>query len=262
MFHVEIADGVASVAMDWPPVNAISDAWIADFHAVLDQFEARADWSVLHLRSVLKVFAAGADLAEMRARLEAPDGIAAQLQAVRGYQALFARIEALPGVTLAEIGGAALGGGFELALACDLRIAAHDAKLGLPELSLGLLPGAGGTQRLTWLCGRAAALRLILGAEIVTGTEAERLGLVQWSVPAADLPAIASATARRYAALPAHAAAAAKSCIRLATDPSADGFAAEIARTGELLRSAQTRELIAAFLNRRTARRPVDPPIT
>ena len=105
MFHVEIAGGVASVAMDWPPVNAISDAWIADFHAVLDRLEGRTDWSVLHLRSVLKVFAAGADLAEMRARLEAPDGIAAQLQAVRGYQALFARIEALPRVTLAESAG-------------------------------------------------------------------------------------------------------------------------------------------------------------
>ncbi len=262
MFHIEVADRVVSLAMEWPPVNAISDAWIADFHAQLDGLEARADWSVLHVRSRLKVFAAGADLAEMRARLEGSDGIAAQLVAVRGYQALFARIEALQRVTLAEIGGAALGGGLELALACDLRIAAHDAKLGLPELSLGLLPGAGGTQRLTWLCGRPVALRLILGAEIVSGTEAERLGLVHWSVPAADLPATASAIARRYAALPAHAAGAAKSCIRLAADPSDDGFAAEIERTGELLQSAQTRELVAAFLDRRPARRSPEPPIT
>ncbi len=255
MFHVEIAGGVAGVAMDWPPVNAISEAWIADFHALLDGLEARADWSVLHLRSVLKVFAAGADLAEMRARLEAPEGIAAQLAAVRSYQVLFSRIEALPRATLAEIGGAALGGGLELALACDLRIAAHEAKLGLPELSLGLLPGAGGTQRLTWLCGRPVALRMILGAEIVSGAEAERLGLVHWSVPAVDLQAAALAAARRYAALPALAAAAAKSCIRLAADPSADGFAAEIERTGELLQSTQTRALVAAFLDRRSAGR-------
>ena len=85
----------------------------------------------------------------------------------------------MPRVTLAEINGAALGGGFELALACDLRIAALEAKMGLPELRLGLLPGAGGTQRMTWLAGRPAALRLILGAEQMDGAEALRLGLVQ-----------------------------------------------------------------------------------
>ncbi len=250
MFHTEVAEGVAVVTLDRPPVNAISDAWIAAFHAVLDRLEARADWSVLHLRSALKVFAAGADLAEMRTRLDSPGGIAAQLAAVRGYQALFARIEALPHVTLAEIGGAALGGGFELALTCDLRLAAHEAKLGLPELRLGLLPGAGGTQRLTWLCGRSVSLRLILGAEVLGGAEAERLGLVHWSVPAVELAAAAAATARRYAALPAHAAAAAKACIHLAADPATDGFAAEIDRTGDLLRTERTQTLVAAFLDR------------
>ncbi len=248
MFHLQVADGVASVVMDRPPVNAMSDAWIAAFHTLLDGLEAREDWSVLHIRSALKVFAAGADLKEMRERFEAPDGLDRQLAGVRGYQKLFARIEASVRITLAEISGAALGGGFELALACDLRIAAREAKVGLPELRLGLLPGAGGTQRMTWLAGRPIALRLILGAEQVDGAEAERLGLVQWSVPAAELADTAAAVARRYAAVPAHAAEAAKACIAAASNPAVNGFDEEVQQTRGLLRSDKTRELIGAFL--------------
>lgn len=250
MFDCRVAEGVATVTMNAPPVNAMSDAWVAGFTRLLDELEARADWSVLHLRSALRIFAAGADLKEMRARFEASEGIEAQLVAVRAYQALFARIEALPRVTLAELNGPALGGGFELALACDLRFAAHEAKLGLPELRLGLLPGAGGTQRLTRLCGRATSLRLILGAEVLDGAAAERLGLVQWSAPAADLPAAAAATALRYAALPAHAAAAAKLCITSASDPAIDGFREEIEQTRLLLRDDRTRVLVRGFLDR------------
>ncbi len=250
MFEYDVTEGVATVTMNAPPVNAMSDAWVAGFVRLLDELEARVDWSVLHLRSALKIFAAGADLKEMRARFEVADGVEAQLVAVRGYQALFARIEALPRVTLAEIGGSALGGGLELALACDLRVAAREAKLGLPELRLGLLPGAGGTQRLTRLCGRAASLRLILGAEVLDGAEAERLGLVQWSEPTSELPAAATAIARRYAALPAHAAAAAKSCIASASDPALDGFREEIEQTRALLQDHRTRVLVRGFLDR------------
>ncbi len=226
----------------------MSDAWVAEFHALLDGLDTRHDWSVLHIRSALKVFAAGADLKEMRDRFEAGDGLDRQIAAVRGYQRLFARIEALPRVTLAEINGAALGGGFELALACDLRVAAQEAKMGLPELRLGLLPGAGGTQRMTRLAGRPVALRLILGAEQIDGAEALRLGLVQWSVPAADLAAAAADIARRYAAVPAHAAKAAKACITAATTPGLNGFDEEVNQTRDLLTSDKTRDLIGAFL--------------
>ena len=249
MFQLSVADGIATLVLDRAPVNAMNDAWVAGFHALLDGLGARDDWSVLHIRSARRVFSAGADLAQMRERFT-PEGLEPQLASIRDYQELFARIEALPAITLAEIGGAALGGGFELTLACDLRIAAHEAQLGLPELRLGLLPGAGGTQRLTRLCGRPTALRLILGAETLDGASAERLGLVQWSAPGADLPARAREIAARYAALPAHAARAAKSCIALAGDPSADGFAAEIDHTRGLLQSAPTRALVGAFLAR------------
>ena len=172
MFHLIVADRIATLTLDRAPVNAMNDAWVAGFHALLDRLDARADWSVLHIRSAHKVFSAGADLAQMRDRFTA-EGLEPQLASIRDYQLLFARIEALPAVTLAEIGGAALGGGFELTLACDLRIAAQEARLGLPEVRLGLLPGAGGTQRLTRLCGRPTALRLILGAETPDGAAAE-----------------------------------------------------------------------------------------
>jgi enoyl-CoA hydratase len=248
MFHLQIAEGVATAVMDRPPVNAMSDAWVAAFHALLDGLEARDDWSVLHIRSALKVFAAGADLKEMRERFEAPDGLDQQVAGVRGYQALFARIESLSRITLAEISGAALGGGFELALACDLRIAAQEAKMGLPELRLGLLPGAGGTQRMTWLAGRPTALRLILGVEQVDGAEALRLGLIHWSVPAAELAPAAAAIAKRYAAVPAHAAKAAKTCITAAANPAVNGFDEEVEQTRGLLKSDKTRHLIGAFL--------------
>lgn len=248
MFDLQIAGGVATLVLDHAPVNAMSDAWVAEFHALLDGLDARDDWSVLHIRSARKVFAAGADLKEMKERFEAADGVERQIAAVRGYQRLFARIESLPRVTLAEINGAALGGGFELALACDLRIAALEAKMGLPELRLGLLPGAGGTQRMTWLAGRPAALRLILGAEQVGGAEALRLGLVQWSVPMADLAAEAAAIATRYAALPSHAAKAAKACITAATATGINGFDEELQQTRGLLSSEKTRYLVGAFL--------------
>ena len=250
MLTLSVADNIATLTMNNPPVNAMSDAWVASFHAHLDALDARDDWAVLHIRSALKIFCAGAELKEMRTRFNAPAGLEEQLTVIRGYQVLYERIEALPRVTLAEINGAALGGGFELALACDLRIAAHEAKIGLPELRLGLLPGAGGTQRMTRLAGRPTALRFILGAEQIGGEEAERLGLVQWSCALADLPARAAEIAARYAALPSHAAAAAKACINAAATPGDGGFAVEMAQTRGLLNTDKTRALVGAFLDR------------
>ena len=97
-----------------------------------------------------------------------------------GLQSVFARIETLPKPSVAAIDGAAMGGGLELALACDFRIIGRKVRLGLPEVGIGLLPGAGGTQRLTCLVGPGVARRLILGAEEIDGREAERIGVVQW----------------------------------------------------------------------------------
>ncbi len=251
MQHLAVADRVATLTLDRPPANAINDAWVAVFHTRLDELGARDDWNLLHVRSRLRLFSAGADLKDMRDRYGTPEGRAAFQVGVRGMQVLFARIEALPRPSLAEIGGAAMGGGFELALACTFRIAGHEIQLGLPEVRLGLLPGAGGTQRLTRLVGRALSERLILGAETVDGAEAARLGLVQWSAPLAELPARATAIARRIADLPPHAVAEARACIAAALDPGADGYAREVSGGAALLETTETRALVARFLDKK-----------
>jgi enoyl-CoA hydratase/carnithine racemase len=248
VLRLEVAGGVARLTLDRAPVNAIGAAWLDGFGAALDALEVRSDWQVLHLRSALKAFCAGADLGEMRVRLAGPEGIESMVQIAARMQALFGRIEALEQTTLAEIGGAALGGGLELALACDLRIAAREAKLGLPETNLGLVPGAGGTQRLARIAGRATAARLIFCAETLDGERAEALGLVQWAVPRGELVARAAALAARLAELPAAALAGAKRCIAAAFDSERDGYAEELAQSRRLYASEPTRARVAAFL--------------
>jgi enoyl-CoA hydratase len=202
------------------------------------------------LRSSQKAFCAGADLTLMRSCFATPEGTDRMVALVRRMQALFARLEAAPVVSLAEIAGAAIGGGLELALACDLRVAAAEAKLGLIEARLGLLPGAGGTQRLTRMCGRGVAHRLILGAELVDGVEAERLGLVQWVRPRAELAEVAGALAERLAGIPRAALAANKRCIALADLQGDDGFEAELAGTRALYDHPETRARVSDFLDK------------
>ena len=246
MFGLSVVDRIAKLCLSRPPVNAISEQWVLRFSEILDDLVARPCWNVLHLTSNQKVFCAGADLAEIRAHVDAPGGPDRMYVYVASIQRLYQRIEQLPQVTLAEIGGAAMGGGLELALACDLRIAASDVKMGLPEAQLGLIPGAGGTQRLTKLCGRSVASRLILGAEIIDGSQAHELGLVQWAVPRADLDRRAREIAARVAALPAGALAWSKACIA-AADGLGDGYRDELEGTRQLLTSLETRRRVDAF---------------
>lgn len=241
------------------PVNAIDDTLLGELDAVLDVVEHDETISALHLRSAFEVFSAGADLGLIRHSTATPQGRNRMVAIVQDMQRVFARLENAPCVTIAELGGATLGGGFELALACDWRIAAHEARIGLPEAGLGLLAAGGGTQRLTHLVGPGIARRLILGAETVSGREAERLGLVQWSVPRAELAAAARAVAARSAAIPRGTLAENKRCIALASAPHGDGFAAEIAATRRLYENAETRRRVAAFLDRRGGGAPTSP---
>ncbi len=248
MFQTANKDGVITLTLSSPPANAISEEWLRGFEAKLDEFTRESHFKVLHIRSDQKIFCAGADLKEVRARMDMADGPDRMFAYVAGIQRLYARIEALPQVTLAEIGGAALGGGFELALSCDLRVAANEAKVGLPEARLGLIPGAGGTQRLTRLCGPALSKRLILGAEVLDGATAASLGLVHWAGPRAELPARAAEIAKRIADLPAAALAACKACIAAAGQPGTGGYAVELEVTRQLLRNPETRQRVDAFL--------------
>lgn len=249
MFNI-LEDGQRIVlTLDRAPVNAINDEWLAKFHALLDRLSERKDIVVLHIRSNQKVFSAGMDLEHIRTLFKLPDGANAMVRDVTEFQRLFARIEVMPFVVLAEIGGAALGGGLELALACDLRIASYRAKIGLPEAKLGLIPGAGGTQRLTRLIGRGAASRLILSGDVVDGAVAERLGIVQWAFEPEALTEQADLIARRIASLSPDAIREAKSLIAAAGDPSRDGYAEEREADRILFDTPEARTRISHFLS-------------
>jgi enoyl-CoA hydratase/carnithine racemase len=248
MLATERVDRVMVATLSRSPVNALDGTLMRCLETALDEASADPEVTLLHIRSDQSVFCAGADLALLRSSFDTPEGRDEMVDHVRRMQCLFERLENAPLVTLAEIGGAAMGGGLELALACDLRVAADNARLGLPEVKLGLVPAAGGTQRVTRICGEGTAKRLILGAEIIDGAEALRLGLVQWTQPAEELAAWARALAARLAGMPKTALAAGKRCIAAARDPACDGFDAEIAATIELYLDAEARRRIAAFL--------------
>jgi enoyl-CoA hydratase len=239
------------VSLSRPPVNAINDEWIDRFGAILDALEARSDIAVLHIRSDQRVFSAGADLDVIRSCFASAGGPDAMVATVRRLQTLYARIERLRQVTVAEIGGTAAGGGFELALACDLRVASLEARFGLPEVRLGLMPGAGGTQRLARLCGQGIARRVILAAELVDGAAGRALGMVQWAVSPTELADFTAQLVAAIAALPLAALAASKRCLAEAGEPGSAGFIAELRETRLLLDHPETRALVAAFLDRR-----------
>lgn len=254
MFKVEVRGNIVRLTMQRAPVNAINNEWINGFNRVLDGLAQIKDVAVLHIRSEQKAFCAGADLAQVQTRFAMENGADVMVEDIRGFHRLFNRIEALPFVTLAEIGGTALGGGFELALSCDLRMAASEAKLGLPEAKLGLIPGAGGTQRLTRLCGPGIAARIILACEVVDGATACQLGMVQWAVAKDQLAAQAQALAQRIAELSAPAVLVAKRCMAKVGTLAADGFETELQGTHGLMASTEARTRIKDFFAQRSAK--------
>jgi len=192
----EIADGVATVTVNRPDkLNALNRATVAELQAccssLADDAEVRA---VVLTGAGEKAFVAGADISEL-ANLSAPE---AERYATAGH-ALMWRLENLGKPVIAAINGFALGGGLELALACTFRYAAGHAKLGLPELNLGLIPGFGGTQRLPRVIGRGPAAELILTGAQIDADEARALGLVNRVVPGPELLQAAWKTARAMA---------------------------------------------------------------
>lgn len=250
MFKVETRGAILELTMARAPVNAVNREWIDGFGAILDELGRQQDIAVLLIRSSQRTFSAGADLKLMRESFATEDGPDRMIETVRRMQRLFDRIEALPQVVIAEIGGAAHGGGFELALACDLRVAGDSALLGLPEARLGLLPGAGGTQRLSRLAGPGVARRLILMAEVITGAQACDLGLVQWAVPDSQLTVFANGVADRIATLSPAALAACKHCFSAADAPIGSGMLIELLETHKLFNAADTRRRVKAFLDK------------
>ncbi|MCE7080985.1 enoyl-CoA hydratase/isomerase family protein [Streptomyces sp. ST2-7A] len=206
--HLEVADGVGTLRLDRPPMNAL-DIDIQDrLRAFAEEITTREDIRAVVVRGSEKVFAAGADIKEMRGMDHR-----AMVNRSRGLQDAFTAVARIPKPVIAAVTGYALGGGCELALCADLRIAADNAKLGQPEILLGLIPGAGGTQRLPRLVGPSRAKDLILTGRMVGAEEALRIGLVDRVVPAAEVMAEADALARKLADGPAIALRAAKESI-------------------------------------------------
>jgi enoyl-CoA hydratase/carnithine racemase len=246
MIRTEHIDGVATVVLSRPPVNAIDPAFVSALNKALDEIE-RAEPTAVVIRSDQKCFCAGADLSLIRGFFTEPGGVDAMVAYVRTLHMLFDRLESLEAVTLAVIDGPALGGGLELALSCDLRIASTRSKIGLPEARVGMIPGAGGTQRLPRLCGPGVASRLILGGEIVDGAEAARLGVVQWSATAQDLEARVLEITTRVADLSRPALLASKDCIAAWSDPDADGYARELEKPRTLMNTREARTRVESF---------------
>jgi enoyl-CoA hydratase len=196
---VERDAAVARVTINRPKVlNALSSATLDELDRTFAELAADDTVRVVVITGAgEKGFVAGADINELAQQTP----VSGRDHALRG-QAVFERIERLGKPTIAAINGYALGGGCELAMACTLRIAADTARLGQPEINLGLLPGYGGTQRLARLVGAGRALELLLTGEQVTAAEAHRIGLVNRVVPAADLAREAGALAQLLAGKP------------------------------------------------------------
>ncbi|MEU5379305.1 MULTISPECIES: enoyl-CoA hydratase/isomerase family protein [unclassified Streptomyces] len=206
--HLEVAEGVGTLRLDRPPMNALDVATQDRLRELAEELTRREDVRVVIIHGGEKVFAAGADIKEMQGMDHA-----AMVLRSRALQESFTAIARIPKPVVAAVTGYALGGGCELALCADYRIAAENAKLGQPEILLGLIPGAGGTQRLARLIGPSRAKDLIFTGRMVKADEALRLGLVDRVVPAEDVYAEAHAWAARLAQGPAIALRAAKEAV-------------------------------------------------
>lgn len=240
---------LAVVTLDRPRyLNALNAATLAELGAVFEQLaDDDAVRGVLLTGAGGRAFAAGADIHEL-AELTAEEGRAFSL---RG-QCVFRLIETLGKPVIACIQGFALGGGCELAMACALRIAAEDARLGQPEVKLGIIAGYGGTQRLPRLVGRGAALKLLLSGAIVDAREALRIGLVDEVVPAADLMTRAEALAAEIARNAPHAVAETLRAVDEGLSlPLELALLREAGRFGELCATADKAEGTRAFLEKR-----------
>jgi len=246
---LEVDQAIALITLNRPAVlNALNAQVFNDLESVITLLAADPG-----IRAILitgagpKAFAAGADIKE----LSLTNSASAERLALRG-QGVFQLIAACGKPVIACINGFALGGGCELALACTLRIASDAARLGQPEVKLGLVPGYGGTQRLPRLVGSSAALKLILTGDIVDAAEALRIGLVDEVVPADELLPRARQIAAQIAAVAPLAVAASIDAVQRGADlPLAEALAYEASLFGRLSDTADKHEGVHAFLEKR-----------
>ncbi|GAA1658862.1 enoyl-CoA hydratase-related protein [Fodinicola feengrottensis] len=206
--RLEVSDGIGTIRLDRPPMNALNEQMQDELAEIATEASAREDISAVVIYGGPKVFAAGADIKEMKTRSYA-------YMSVRAHrlQASFVAVAKIPKPVVAAITGYALGGGHELALCADFRVAGDNVKVGQPEILLGIIPGAGGTQRLTRLIGPAKAKDLVFSGRFVAADEALSLGLLDKIVAPDDVYEAAVAMVRPYVGAASLALRAAKAAI-------------------------------------------------
>jgi enoyl-CoA hydratase len=246
--NVLIDEGVAVATINRPPANALSRALILEVDALLDKVENDESVRVIVLHGEGKFFSAGADIKEFTSVTSGDEF--SELSA--SGQEVFERLEQFSKPVIAAIHGAALGGGLELAMACHLRFVTEKAKLGLPELQLGLIPGFAGTQRLPRYVGMPKAAEMLLTSDPISGVEAARLGLANQAFTDEELLPKSMELAKKIAKKSPVAVKAALRMLQYSKPLSYhEGVKAEADSFGEVFISEDAKEGIQAFLEKR-----------
>jgi enoyl-CoA hydratase/carnithine racemase len=195
--RTEVEDKIAVLTIDHPPVNSFNSQVVTELEQAIDELLADDEVKAIVITGGgTNAFVAGADIPEIKEQFENPDEAGASEFIERGHRT-FLKIERATKPIIAAINGFCLGGGLELAMACHMRICSDRARLGQPEINLGIIPGWGGTQRLPRIVGKGKAIELILTGDMITAQEAYRIGLVNKVVPAGAVLKEAQGLARK-----------------------------------------------------------------
>lgn len=247
----EVEDCVATVTIRHPPANTLNNDLLSQLETTLQALEVNDGVKVVVITGAGRFFIAGADIHMLKGMSSSRHSMELALTGQR----IFNAIEAFPKPVIAAINGACLGGGLELALCCHMRLAAEDARLGLPEINLGIIPGFGGTQRLSRIIGLSQATELILTGETISALEAKSLGLVSRVTAADDLLPQAIGLAQRMASKGQLAIRAALMAIYQGKELCLqEGLLLEAKIFGELWESEDAQEGLTAFLEKRQPR--------
>ncbi len=244
-------NGIGQIIINRPSkLNALNKATIQELHDALESLDANSDVRVIIITGEgEKAFVAGADISEF-ANFSVQEG--AQL-AAQGQELLFDFVENLKKPVIAAVNGFALGGGLELAMSCHFRIASDNAKMGLPEVSLGVIPGYGGTQRLPQLIGKGRAMEMIMTAGMISAEEALRAGLVNHVVPQAELLQFTKGIATKIIRNSPFAIGRAIKAINANFKDGVNGFDTEVRNFGKCFGTEDFKEGTTAFLEKRKA---------